>query len=63
MKPKTKKLIRILFIGTGFLLADMLINFIPTWNLDCLLYTSYQSSPNNGAAKPYFFVCMVFWSS
>ena len=34
MKPKTKKLIRILFIGTGFLLAGMLINFIPTWNLE-----------------------------
>lgn len=34
MKPKTKKFIRILFISTGFLLAGMLINFIPTWNLE-----------------------------
>lgn len=30
---KTKKCVLIILMGTGFLLAGILINFIPTWNL------------------------------
>lgn len=33
MTAKTKRHIFILLIGIGFLLAGILINFIPTWNL------------------------------
>lgn len=33
MKAKTKKRTVIFLLGTGFLLAGILINFIPTWNL------------------------------
>lgn len=34
MTTKTKKHILILFIGIGFLLSGIAVNFIPTWNLE-----------------------------
>lgn len=34
MKPRTKKTISIFLMGTGILLAGMMINFIPTWQLE-----------------------------